>query len=287
MKLEKLVLFFLVFLGELILPKFLLAQVIPDQTLGTENSEVNSIDELRDAIEGGAIRGENLFHSFQEFNVGEGASVNFANPEGIANIFSRITGGNISEIFGTLGVDGNANLFLMNPNGIVFSENSAINVNGSFLATTAESIEFNDGESFSATNTSESSLTINSPIGLGFSSNSGSITVNGTGNQIASTISFFTPTPVEERVKSSSSLSLQPGNTLALIGNGIDFNSARLDANNGRIEIASVSSGLVNLQSEENGFSFNYDDVTNYQNITLDNLFVTKWSRGKYYYQYS
>ena len=116
------------------------AQVIPDDTLGTESSTIRSIDQLRDAIEGGAIRGENLFHSFTEFNVGEGMRVDFTSPQGISNIFSRVTGSNISEIFGTLalGVDGAANLFLMNSNGIVFSENAALDVGGSFLATTAE-----------------------------------------------------------------------------------------------------------------------------------------------------
>ncbi|NJL53001.1 MAG: hypothetical protein HC930_13805, partial [Hydrococcus sp. SU_1_0] len=46
-----------------------LTQVVPDDTLGQENSTVNSIDELNDRIEGGAIRDRNLFHSFQELNV--------------------------------------------------------------------------------------------------------------------------------------------------------------------------------------------------------------------------
>ena len=79
-----------------------LAQVVPDNTLGTESSVICSMDDLRDAIEGGAVRGNNLFHSFEQFSVGEGTRVDFANLEGIANIFSRVTGVNISEIFGTL-----------------------------------------------------------------------------------------------------------------------------------------------------------------------------------------
>lgn len=124
----------------------LFAQVIPDETLGSENSTVNSIDELRDRIEGGAIRGENLFHSFEKFGIPEGMEIYFANPENISNIFSRITGNNISEIFGTLGVEGPANLFLINPNGIVFGENARIDVGGSFIATTAEKIHFGDGK---------------------------------------------------------------------------------------------------------------------------------------------
>ncbi|HAG85311.1 MAG TPA: hypothetical protein DCL61_30235, partial [Cyanobacteria bacterium UBA12227] len=96
----------------------ILAQVIPDDTLGSEGSVVTPdllIREiLSDKIDGGAIRGANLFHSFTEFNVGEGRGVYFANPTGIENILSRVTGGNASHILGRLGVLGEANLFLLN-----------------------------------------------------------------------------------------------------------------------------------------------------------------------------
>lgn len=88
----------------------LFAQIIPDNTLGNESSLVTpnaTVKEtLADLIEGGAIRDNNLFHSFAEFNIPEGNHVYFANPEGIANILTRVTGSNLSEIFGTLGVDG-------------------------------------------------------------------------------------------------------------------------------------------------------------------------------------
>ena len=97
-----------------------LAQVTPDNTLWNESSVVNTRDETSDSIDGGAVRGQNLFHSFQEFNVDAGRGVYFANPEAVNNIFSRVTGNNVSNILGTLGVDGAANLFLINPNGIVF-----------------------------------------------------------------------------------------------------------------------------------------------------------------------
>ena len=126
------------------------AQVIPDNTLGEESSVVTP-QQLRDLIEGGAVRGENLFHSFSEFSIPEGQQVYFANPDNISNILTRVTGSNISEIFGTLGINGGANLFLINPNGIVFGENASLDVTGSFLATTAESLIFDDGE-FSAVN---------------------------------------------------------------------------------------------------------------------------------------
>ncbi|MEL7039495.1 MAG: filamentous hemagglutinin N-terminal domain-containing protein [Cyanobacteria bacterium J06592_8] len=132
------------------------AQITPDQTLGSERSTIVPNQTIRginsDRIEGGAIRGANLFHSFQEFNIDSGRGAYFSNPEGITNILSRVTGRNLSRIFGTLGVLGNANLFLINPNGIIFGPNAQLDITGSFLATTADSLNLGDEWSFSAVN---------------------------------------------------------------------------------------------------------------------------------------
>ncbi|WP_081431834.1 LamG-like jellyroll fold domain-containing protein [Moorena sp. SIO3A5] len=150
---------------------YALADIVPDGTLGSEGSVVipNTTvrGEIGDVIEGGAKRGSNLFHSFKEFNVGELQRVYFANPSGIENILSRVTGSNISNILGTLGVDGSANLFLLNPNGIVFGHNARLDVAGSFFASTANSLVFADGQEFSATSPEAPPLlTINITPGL-------------------------------------------------------------------------------------------------------------------------
>ncbi|MFG6107106.1 filamentous hemagglutinin N-terminal domain-containing protein [Leptothoe sp. EHU-05/26/07-4] len=108
------------------------AQLIPDQTLGAEGSVVSTDvlvkGNLADLIEGGAARGPNLFHSFDAFTVANDQRVYFANPAGIESILSRVTGNNRSDIFGTLGVDGTADLFLINPNGIVFGPDVSLDV---------------------------------------------------------------------------------------------------------------------------------------------------------------
>ena len=149
-----------------------IAQVIPDDTLGDESSVVNSRDETSDLINGGAIRGQNLFHSFQEFNIGEGREANFANPAEIKNIFSRVTGNNPSTLLGKLGVLGDANLFFINPNGIFFGENASLDVKGSFVASTAGSINFSENNMFSARNPQVPAplLTVDvpAPVGLEF-----------------------------------------------------------------------------------------------------------------------
>ncbi len=157
-------------------------QITPDNSLGQEASRLNQnqiINGARfDEIDGGATRGSNLFHSFSEFNINEGQRVYFANPTGVENILTRVTGGNASNIFGTLGVAGAANLFLINPAGIVFGHNAQLNVHGSFVGTTADGVQFANQELFSATNPQTPSLlTVGVPIGLQYGSNSGGIQV--------------------------------------------------------------------------------------------------------------
>lgn len=160
-----------------------LAQITPDRTLGSENSQI-----FRDAsgrlitIGGGAVRGANLFHSFTEFNVGGQQQVYFTNPAGIENILSRVIGNDPSEILGTLGVNGNANLFLLNPNGILFGRNARLDIAGSFVATTADRFSFNNGLEFSAVNPELPPLltvTVNPGIQLGSNVAGGTITNRG------------------------------------------------------------------------------------------------------------
>ncbi len=250
-------LLFIVFLSQV--SQKVKAQIVPDNTLGSESSVINSINELRSRIEGGATRGENLFHSFQEFNIGEGLEVYFANPDGIANIFSRVTGSNLSNIFGTLGVEGSANLFFLNTNGIIFGENAVIDIGGSFIATTANSIEFSDGTRFATRNGNQKPiLTWNAPIGLGLDGNNGSITVNGNGHQLtlADPNVFFTP--IIGAASSQNGLKVAPERTLALIGGQVNIDGGVLTSPSGNIEIAGVKQGNVKLDLNRANISFDY-----------------------------
>ncbi len=172
------------------------AQIIPDTTLGSESSTLTPISSTVDSINGGATRGTNLFHSFSQFNINEGRAAYFTNPTGIENILTRVTGSNGSNILGTLGVSGgNANLFLINPNGIIFGENARLDVGGSFMASTASSIQLADGTEFSAVNPSAPPLlTISVPIGLQFYGTEGDIVVR-TGQAPAPPASPANPQP--------------------------------------------------------------------------------------------
>ncbi|RCJ32600.1 hypothetical protein A6769_27385 [Nostoc punctiforme NIES-2108] len=148
------------------------AQIIPDNTLGTEASRltpnvlINNIN--ADRIDGGAVRGSNLFHSFSQFNISNGQRIYFGNPSGVENILSRVNGSSASNIFGILGVDGNANLFLINPNGILFGENARLDVRGSFVGTTANGVQFGEQGFFNATNPEAPPLLTIQPSALFF-----------------------------------------------------------------------------------------------------------------------
>jgi filamentous hemagglutinin family protein len=248
-----------------------LAQTIPDNTLGSESSTVNQDetigDTLVDLIEGGATRGNNLFHSFSEFNVGDGSSVYFANPDGIANILTRVTGNNPSEIFGTLGVNGAANLFLLNPNGVVFGENAALDLNGSFLATTADNYVFENDFVYSASNPNlPPLLTINLPVGIQFGNQAEAIEVKGTGHNLALDPSIFIPIRDQRPV----GLKVNSVNTLALMGGEINITGGNLTAAAGRIELGGVAEkSNLSLIPTDDGFSFGYQDTTSFKNINL------------------
>lgn len=152
--------------SQTLFPRYVYGQIIPDNTLGAEASIVNP-DGGDNLIQGGAIRGNALFHSFADFNVTTSQQVYFANPTGIDNILSRVTGLNPSQIDGLIGVSGNANLFLINPNGVIFGPEARLDVSGSFLASTSDRFEFTDGTEFRATNPNAAPLvSVNIPLGL-------------------------------------------------------------------------------------------------------------------------
>jgi filamentous hemagglutinin family protein len=117
----------------------------------------------------GQIRGQNLFHSFERFGVPTKGRVTFTGPDGLKNVIGRVTGGERSSIDGTLAskIQG-ADLWLLNPAGILFGPHARLQVPGSFHASTADELRFADGAVFSALDPQGSVLSVAAPEAFGF-----------------------------------------------------------------------------------------------------------------------
>ena len=220
-------------MGGVMHPTEVKARPVADNTLGSERSVVTPllVSPGTDRIDGGAIRGLNLFHSFSRFNVDAGRIVNFANPNGIANIITRITGTDRSEILGELGVLGDANLFLLNPNGILFGKTASLNVNGSFIATTADAIRFPGGGEFGQTSSvipNNNLLSINPSI-LWFNS------------LTPSSIQVRTPGNVSTDGILTGRIKVQPGKDLILLGGKVEVEGGFLQAPGGNLVLGGLA----------------------------------------------
>jgi filamentous hemagglutinin family protein len=218
--------------------------IVPDGTLGGERSNVieNFNGATIEAIGGGARRGQNLFHSFSQFNISEGRSAYFFIPDNtVQTVLTRVTGSTPSEILGRLGTFGivnnqfalsNAKFFFVNPNGVIFGPNSTLDIGGSVVVTTANALRFPNGELFSTTVPTLPSpvLTID-PSALLYHSinaqNSGIVVrsdSNVPNNFIGNTIG----------------LQVRNGKSLLLVGGNVSLEGGRLKAPGGQVELAGL-----------------------------------------------
>jgi filamentous hemagglutinin family protein len=194
---------------------------VADSSLGTQVSGVNN----NFTITGGLNRGQNLFHSFQDFSVPTGGAATFTNPVGNRSIITRVTGSNFSDIDGSINTQG-ANFFLINPNGMVFGANSRLNVGQTFIGSTANGINLVDAAGNSvnfATNGSSDDrlLTIN-PNALFVSS----LNMDGGNGQITNLGTLQTP---------------NLNQYIGLIGGNVSMNGGQIIAPGGRVELIPIS----------------------------------------------
>ena len=233
-----------------------IAQIIPDGTLSTT---VTSPDQLNFVIDAGDRAGNNLFHSFEQFSIPTRGSAQFKHAPSVETIIGRITGDRVSSIDGWLRTEGTADLFLINPNGFVFGPNARLDIGGSFVTTTADSIVFDDNVQFSAVNPQSTPLlSISTPIGLNMGTNPGDITLIGPGHQLSQDSDL---SPVTDAATDVLGLAVAPGQNLSFIGGDVHLNGATLTASGGYVELGSAAGGSIGLNSARPQWDFTYDRV--------------------------
>ena len=175
------------------------AQIVTDGSVGPKVSLRGGQIEIGADL--GTRRGGNLFHSFEKFGIAPGQTATFTGPGDIRNVISRVTGGEASKIDGTLASRvGQADLYVLNPAGVLFGPNARLDVPGSLHVSTAPELRFADGARFSAVDKTGSGLTVAPPEAFGFLDQTpGRITVD------------------------QSRLQLTPGKTFSLVGGDIDL----------------------------------------------------------------
>ncbi len=223
-------------------------------------------------ILGSSRSGSNLFHSFSKFSIPENVTATFID-DGAANIFTRVFG-ETSSINGTIAVsgEGNANFFLLNPQGVIFGPNAALLSTGSFFVSTADSISFSDGTEFTAAAVENAPplLTFSEPVGFLFGLNAGAIVSRSQASLSGATNFLGAP----------AGLRVNEGRTLAFLGNRVLLEGGYLTAIGGRIQIGSVgNSSQVSLSSN---FTLGYEETLAFRDIDLkQNSFVDASGGGQ------
>lgn len=184
-------------------------------------------------ITGGTQAGSNLFHSFQQFGLNQGQIATFLSNPSIQTILGRVTGGSPSIINGQIQVTGsNANLFLMNPAGIVFGAGASLNVPAAFTATTANAIGFRPGLDgspsawFNATGSNNYAALTDTPHSFAFSMAQPGAIVN------------------------AGNLAVGPGQNLTLLG-GTTVNTGTLKTTGGTVTVAAIAGGKLVRVSQD------------------------------------
>ena len=211
-------------------------------------------------IEGGSLSQDqrNLFHSFQQFNVPGGQTANFIAQPQLQNILGKVTGGNASLINGLIQVTGaNANLFLINPAGVIFGPHAVLNVPNAFHVSTASGLGFTNNQWLNVLGPNDYQGLLGNPQNFAFGLSKPAMIIN------------------------QGNLSVQPGKNISLFG-GMVINTGKLISQGGNVTIVAVPNShlleisqpgnVLSLQIEPLGNVTTSDSINTIQPLSLPNL---------------
>jgi len=244
------------------------AQVVLDGTLGMSGPLAGPHFAI-DASVGQQV-GPNLFHSFESFNINSGESATFTGPTGIANIISRVTGGQSSSINGLLSSKiPDADMYFLNPAGIMFGQGASLDIQGSLYISTADYLKLGENEYFHATTPSDSLLTVAPPSAFGFLDAPNSITVEN--NPL-----YFPNYEAIQRVMNGDEISTTA--TFSLVGGDIFIKNGQIITGGNDIHLMSVASAGetpldASLWANETFAAYGTINITNLESENfVDNL---------------
>ncbi len=226
------------------------AEVVIDNSFpGVTNGNITVVDnQYSITAANGELRGGNLFFSFSQFNVEVDRTANFSGPSTVSNIVSRVTGGEISTINGTISSDiTGANLWLINPYGVLFGENAKVDIPGSFHVATADSILLRDGTPYYADIQQPSILVTSSPHAFGFLSGS---------------VSSSSKIDID-----NAQITVAENESISIIANSISLKGSLLSASGGNISLVAISESGEVIYSDQ---GIDVSSMENFGSLSLD-----------------
>ena len=253
-------------LGWLSVVSWVHGEVVLDGTLGTSGS-LPGPNFVIDAPLGQQV-GDNLFHSFERFNLDSTESATFTGPTTITNVISRVTGGEISSINGLLRSQMlQANFYFLNPAGILFGPQAQIDVPASLYLSTANYLQLGAGGHFDATTPNNTLLTVASPTAFGFLDHPLPITIQN------SKLSLASPTDIQQALQRTAN----PNHTLGFVGGNITIQDGELNTFGNNINLVSVNSaGEVLIDS----YQLAAEAFTDYGTVRISDANTTNQVTG-------
>ncbi|EAS5352975.1 filamentous hemagglutinin N-terminal domain-containing protein [Salmonella enterica] len=170
---------------------------------------------------------QNMATNWQSFDIGKNNTVEFVQPDSSSVALNRVTGASGSQIMGTLKANGQ--VFILNPNGVLFGKDARVNVAG--LVASTKNIDTADFMK-------------------------GRYTLSGEGNPGAQVINQGSLTTTKggyivlaaDQVKNSGTITTLSGKTVLAAGRAVT-----LQLDNGGLTSVSVDGGVVNALVDNRG----------------------------------